>query len=107
MKIYTRKLATMAQRVSLQVREFPRITRASAYGSVDELNALLGIVACHAQTAHDKQPALEALSGESDVLSSFHLTELILAIVQQSQHDLFAIGAELHTSSPHCTVRAC
>ncbi len=79
-------------------KDHPRI---AAYGSVDELNALLGIVACHAQTVHDKQaPAVETAAGENPILSSFHLTELILAIVQQSQHDLFAIGAELATPQP-------
>lgn len=78
-------------------KDHPRI---AAYGSVDELNALLGIVACHAQTVHAKQPAVEVSRGEDISLSSFHLTELILAIVQQSQHDLFAIGAELATPQP-------
>lgn len=78
-------------------KDHPRI---AAYGSVDELNALLGIVACHAQTVHAKQPAVEIARGEDLSLSSFHLTELILAIVQQSQHDLFAIGAELATPQP-------
>lgn len=78
-------------------KDHPRI---AAYGSVDELNALLGIVACHAQTVHAKQPAVEVALGEDLSLSSFHLTELILAIVQQSQHDLFAIGAELATPQP-------
>lgn len=78
-------------------KDHPRI---AAYGSVDELNALLGIVACHAQTVHAKQPAVEVAPGEDLSLSSFHLTELILAIVQQSQHDLFAIGAELATPQP-------
>lgn len=78
-------------------KDHPRI---AAYGSVDELNALLGIVACHAQTVHAKQPSVEVARGEDLSLSSFHLTELILAIVQQSQHDLFAIGAELATPQP-------
>ena len=79
-------------------KDHPRI---SAYGSVDELNALLGIVACHANAAHDKQPAaVRAAAGESEILSSFHLTELIVEIVEQSQHDLFAIGAELATPEP-------
>lgn len=78
-------------------KDHPRI---AAYGSVDELNALLGIVACHAQATHDKQPAVTYTEGENPVLSSFHLTELILAILEQSQHDLFAIGAELATPEP-------
>ncbi len=78
-------------------KDHPRI---AAYGSVDELNALLGIVACHAKHVHDQQPAVAAAEGENPVLSSYHLTELIVAIVEQSQHDLFAIGAELATPQP-------
>ncbi len=78
-------------------KDHPRI---AAYGSVDELNALLGIVAVHAQAAHDQQSPDPVASVDDDVHSSYRLTELIVEIVAQSQHDLFSIGAELATPEP-------
>lgn len=58
--------------------------RISAYGTIDELNALLGIIAAEIVAS----PELELPQGE--------LGKLLAAI----QSDLFAIGAELATPDP-------
>ncbi|MGN6546239.1 MAG: cob(I)yrinic acid a,c-diamide adenosyltransferase [Aureliella sp.] len=60
-------------------KDHPRI---AAYGSVDELNALLGIVCTHARAA------------------SSTTAESLAEMLEQIQHDLFAIGAELATPKP-------
>ena len=60
--------------------------RIHAFGSVDELNSVLGVAAAHAQHDDPTWSSPEAPKIES-----------ILASIQ---HDLFAIGAELATPQP-------
>ncbi|MGN6134430.1 MAG: cob(I)yrinic acid a,c-diamide adenosyltransferase [Aureliella sp.] len=67
-------------------KDHPRIT---AYGSVDELNALLGVAASQARTGSG--------GGEPDSAS----LALLVEILAQVQNDLFSIGSEL--ASPHPT----
>lgn len=90
-------------------KDHPRI---AAYGSVDELNALLGIVACHARAAQSTNPTarIESLTNSNDrkpVTSSLmpqaeteQCLNTLLQIIERAQHDLFAIGAELATPTP-------
>ncbi len=65
-------------------KDHPRI---NAYGSVDELNAMLGIVSTHAKAA----PTLPELQA---------IVKLLTDAITQAQNDLFAIGAELATPNP-------
>ncbi len=61
-------------------------TRIAAYGTVDELNALLGVVAA----------TLSDLSGDKVVGACIEIERLI----PQLQSDLFSVGAELATPEP-------
>lgn len=117
MKIYTKTgdLGTTGLFAGGRVpKDHPRI---AAYGSVDELNALLGLVMAHAATlqANCQQAAKELAPQDESQRSSSkqpsgagapspaqqlaRITTLA-QILQQSQHDLFAIGAELATPEP-------
>lgn len=90
-------------------KDDPRI---AAYGSVDELNAILGIVAHHAHAASGPQSQLQQPALQSpDVTagptvdpqqprSAADALALLVEIVGRAQHDLFAIGAELATPNP-------
>jgi cob(I)alamin adenosyltransferase len=69
-------------------KDHPRI---AAYGSIDELNALLGIVATHLQDAY--LSLLEAKPAQAQI-------GLMKQVIEQVQRDLFAIGAELATPQP-------
>jgi cob(I)alamin adenosyltransferase len=70
-------------------KDHPRI---AAYGSVDELNALLGIVTTHAAEA------LRARGAQQPAESA--LLQRLAEMIERMQHDLFAIGAELATPDP-------
>lgn len=71
-------------------KDHPRI---AAYGSVDELNALLGIVATHTQSVLQNPRQNEASQIDDRI-------RLMLEIVSRAQADLFSIGAELATPEP-------
>ncbi len=75
-------------------KDHPRI---SAYGSVDELNALLGIVVIHARTAHR---SLIDAPNDANPTELAQLVSVIVDIIERAQHDLFCIGAELATPEP-------
>lgn len=66
-------------------KDHPRI---AAYGSVDELNALLGIIATHALAVRQTTAQADERIG------------LMLDIIGRAQADLFSIGAELATPQP-------
>lgn len=72
-------------------KDHPRI---QAYGTIDELNALLGVV--------DARLRIESQSELADA-ASMGLQEWILftrRLLAEIQHDLFSIGAQLATPSP-------
>ena len=73
-------------------KDHPRI---AAYGSVDELNALLGIVATHARAAAVLPGAMVPPKIDASARG-----ETLAAMLEQIQHDLFAMGAELATPKP-------
>ena len=60
--------------------------RIHAFGSVDELNSVLGVASAHAQRDEPTWSGHETLS--------------LVSILASIQHDLFAIGAELATPQP-------
>lgn len=70
-------------------KDHPRI---AAYGSVDELNALLGLVATEARHA-------QHCLGENEKADTTQLV-LLEKVIHQAQHDLFSLGAELATPEP-------
>ena len=78
MKIYTKTGDSGTTGLFAGPRVLKDNPRISAYGSVDELNAILGMV-------------LQSLSRESQELAS---------TITQIQSDLFSIGAELATPDP-------
>ena len=83
-------------------KDHPRI---AAYGSVDELNALLGIVAYHLRAAQptDKATRDVAAGSGSHAMPRQRAEQCLsrlLSIVERAQNDLFAIGAELATPKP-------
>ncbi len=78
MKIYTKTGDSGTTGLFAGPRVFKDSPRIAAYGSVDELNAILGM-------------AIQALSPDSQ-----HLAQTITQI----QSDLFSIGAELATPDP-------
>jgi cob(I)alamin adenosyltransferase len=85
MKIYTKTGDSGTTGVFAGQRVAKDDTRINAYGTVDELNAFLGVI--HA--------------GLLMATSDFSVSDLSLAsIVQQIQSDLFCIGAELATPDP-------
>jgi cob(I)alamin adenosyltransferase len=79
-------------------KDHPRI---GAYGSVDELNALLGIVCTHARAAAVAGPSPAHASATAVPKSDTAATgETLADMLEQIQHDLFAMGAELATPKP-------
>ena len=78
MKIYTKTGDSGTTGLFAGPRVFKDSSRIAAYGSVDELNAILGMV-------------LQSLSPHSEQLAR---------IITQIQSDLFSIGAELATPDP-------
>lgn len=83
-------------------KDHPRI---AAYGSVDELNALLGLVAQHAQASYVQLTSSEVANTQEGAMAMRQVTAqkmigLVLQALEQAQHDLFAVGAELATPNP-------
>ena len=96
-------------------KDHPRI---QAYGSVDELNAMLGVAIAEAHVASEKDrqqagtgvlpiSSREASSSASDLADKQSTEEStsepdsIVTLLQAVQSDLFSIGAELATPAPH------
>lgn len=90
MKIYTRT----GDNGTTAIFGGPRVAkddhRIEAYGTVDELNAVLGCVRAELETALVPPASAEETAS---------LTELDRRVVQV-QHELFSIGAELATPNP-------
>ncbi|MEM7475403.1 MAG: cob(I)yrinic acid a,c-diamide adenosyltransferase, partial [Planctomycetota bacterium] len=80
MKIYTKTGDNGTTGLFAGPRVAKNHPRIEAYGAVDELNAVLGLVVC-------------SFSDEASVKESFCLGSLTESI----QHDLFSIGAQLAT----------
>ena len=82
-------------------KDHPRI---AAYGSVDELNALLGILASHVRASQPSPLATPSHAHSVDANSIPQSQQpsltLLAEIVERAQNDLFAIGAELATPKP-------
>lgn len=85
MKIYTKTGDNGTTGLFAGARVSKHHPRISAYGTIDELNALLGML-----LAEKSEPAVPPVS------ETIGLTDLLLAI----QSDLFSIGAELATPEP-------
>lgn len=83
-------------------KDHPRIV---AYGTVDELNALLGLACTHARastvpentSAHLAPQVATEVPREPDTMAAGNA---LAEMIEQIQHDLFAIGAELATPQP-------
>ena len=76
MKIYTKTGDAGQTGLFAGPRVWKDDPRIEAYGSVDELNAALGLVRCVASP------------------------DAISAVIERAQHELFAVGAELATPDP-------
>ncbi len=78
MKIYTKTGDAGTTGLFAGPRVFKNDTRLQAYGSVDELNSVIGVVICNLPSLDDP----------------------LLAHLRAIQSDLFAVGAELATPDP-------
>jgi cob(I)alamin adenosyltransferase len=97
MKIYTRTGDSGTTGLFGGPRVAKDDSRIEAYGTVDELNAVLGCVRSSLAAAKSTEQAAELSRSDAGVIDS--LAELDLQFAQ-IQHELFSIGAELASPNP-------